>query len=72
MVRNCTTSVSLPYGVYDIAANAGYVSVGIDNHTAQFSVNALRRWLEIMGRDRYPNAPQLMITADGGSPSTSK
>ena len=61
-----------PYGVYDIAANAGYVSVGIDNDTAQFSVNALRRWLDIMGRDRYPNATQLMITADGGGSNGSR
>ncbi|MBI2736284.1 MAG: ISAzo13 family transposase [Rhodospirillales bacterium] len=62
----------VPYGVYDIAANAGYVSVGIDNDTAQFSVNALRRWLEIMGRERYPKATQLMITADGGGSNGSR
>ena len=62
----------VPYGVYDIAANAGYVSVGIDNDTAQFSVNALRRRLEIMGRDRYPKATQLMITADGGGSNGSR
>ena len=46
----------VPYGVYDIAANAGCVSVGIDNDTAQFSVNSIRRWLDVMGRERYPNA----------------
>jgi hypothetical protein len=44
----------IPYGVYDITANAGCVSLGIDNDTAQFSVNSIRRWLEIMGRKRYP------------------
>jgi len=55
-----------PYGVYDIAANAGYVSVGVDNDTARFSVNLLRRWLDIIGRERYPKATPLTITADGG------
>ena len=44
----------VPYGVYDIAADAGCVSVGIDNDTAQFSVNSIRRWLHLMGRERYP------------------
>ena len=47
----------VPYGVYDIAANAGCVSVGIDNDTAQFSVNSIRRWLDLMGRERYPDMP---------------
>ena len=42
----------VPYGVYDIAANAGCVSVGIDNDTAQFSVNSIRRWLNLMGREQ--------------------
>jgi len=55
-----------PYGVYDIADNAGWVSVGIDHDTASFAVNAIRRWWQTMGRERYPNATQLLITADGG------
>ena len=46
----------IPYGVYDIAANAGCVSVGIDHDTAQFAVNSIRRWLDLMGRERYPTA----------------
>ena len=62
----------VPYGVYDIAANAGYVSVGIDNDTAQFSVNSIRRWLDVMGRERYPTADRLMITADGGGSNGSR
>jgi hypothetical protein len=62
----------VPYGVYDIAANAGCVSVGIDNDTAQFSVNSIRRWLDLMGRERYPNADRLMITADGGGSNGSR
>jgi Rhodopirellula transposase DDE domain len=57
-----------PYGVYDIADNAGWVSVGIDHDTASFAVNAIRRWWQAMGRARYPHATQLVVTADcGGS-----
>jgi Rhodopirellula transposase DDE domain len=63
---------AIPYGVYDIAANTGCVSVGIDNDTAQFSVNSIRRWLELMGRKRYPDMKQLMITADGGGSNGSR
>jgi Rhodopirellula transposase DDE domain len=61
-----------PYGVYDIAANVGFVSVGIDHDTAQFSVNSIRRWLDVMGRERYPDISQLMITADGGGSNGSR
>ncbi len=63
---------AVPYGVYDIAANAGCVSVGIDNDTAQFAVNSIRRWLNVMGRSRYPDMNQLMITADGGGSNGSR
>ncbi len=59
---------AIPYGVYDITANEGFVSVGIDRDTAQFSVAALQAWWEQLGRPRYPNADRLVITADcGGS-----
>ncbi len=63
---------AIPYGVYDIAANAGCVSVGIDNDTAQFAVNSIRRWLELMGRERYRDMKTLMITADGGGSNGSR
>jgi len=63
---------AIPYGVYDIAANTGCVSVGIDNDTAQFSVNSIRRWLDLMGRERYPTMNRLMITADGGGSNGSR
>jgi len=63
---------AIPYGVYDIVANAGCVSVGIDNDTAQFSVNSIRRWLDLMGGARYPGMDQLMITADGGGSNGSR
>ena len=57
-----------PYGVYDIAGNTGWVSVGIDHDTASFAVNAIRRWWQTMGHARYPVASSLLITADcGGS-----
>lgn len=61
-----------PYGVYDVTANAGYVSVGISNDTAQFAVNSIRCWLDVMGRERYPDMNQLMITADGGGSNGSR
>ena len=63
---------AIPYGIYDIAANAGCVSVGIDNDTAQFSVNSIRRWLDVLGHERYPGMKQLMITADGGGSNGSR
>jgi hypothetical protein len=55
-----------PYGVYDLAANAGWVSVGIDHDTAAFAVATIRRWWDGAGRARYPGARRLLITADGG------
>jgi Rhodopirellula transposase DDE domain len=62
----------VPYGVYDITANAGCVSLGIDNDTAQFSVNSIRRYLDLMGSERYPGTDKLMITADGGGSNGSR
>ena len=59
-------SRAVPYGVYDIYNNVGWVSVGTDHDTASFAVNTIRRWWRIMGRRRYPTAKRLMITADGG------
>jgi transposase len=57
-----------PYGVYDVAEDAGWVSVGIDNDTAQFAVASIRGWWEHLGSERYPEATTLTITADcGGS-----
>jgi DDE family transposase len=57
-----------PYGVYDLAANAGWVSVGVDADTAAFAVESIRRWWQPLGRARYPEAQRLVITADcGGS-----
>ena len=55
-----------PYGVYDVAANEGWVSVGITSDTAEFAVASIRTWLERMGRKRYPDMRELTITADCG------
>jgi hypothetical protein len=55
-----------PYGVYDLAANAGWVSVGTDHDTAAFAVNTIRSWWNATGRTAYPDASRLLITADGG------
>ena len=63
---------AIPYGVYDVAANSGCVSVGISNDTAQFAVNSIRHWLDTMGRERYPHMKQLTITADGGGSNGSR
>ncbi|MCA1699066.1 MAG: ISAzo13 family transposase, partial [Actinobacteria bacterium] len=59
---------AIPYGIYDIAENTGFVSVGIDRDTAQFSVAAIEAWWDQLGRRRHPGATSLQITADcGGS-----
>jgi hypothetical protein len=57
---------AIPYGVYDLANNEGWVSVGIDHDTAEFAVNAIRLWWTRMGRHRFPRTRTLLITADGG------
>src|SRR5208283_4479231 len=62
----------VPYGVYDIGANLGYVSLGIDHDTGEFAVNAVRCWLDQMGWKLYPGMRRLMITADGGGSNGSR
>ena len=59
-------SRAVPYGVYDITDNAGWVSVGTDHDTASFAVHAIRRWWKTMGKKRHAKATRLMISADGG------
>ena len=59
---------AIPYGIYDLADDTGWVNVGIDHDTAQFAVSSIRGWWEHLGRERYPSATTLTITADcGGS-----
>ena len=64
--RDKTLGKVVPYGVYDILNNQGWVSVGIDHDTAQFATNSIRLWWNEMGRSRFPKAQDLLITADGG------
>ena len=63
---------AVPYGVYDLAANCGWVSVGVDHDTAAFAVNSIRQWWLNLGRARYPDATRLLITADGGGSNGSR
>jgi DDE family transposase len=62
----------IPYGVYDLAANAGWVNVGIDHDTAEFAVESIRRWWTHMGQARYPHAKKLLVTADCGGSNSSR
>jgi transposase len=61
-----------PYGVYDLAENSGWVSVGLDHDTASFAVETIRRWWYAMGHEKYPQARRLLITADGGGSNGSR
>jgi transposase len=61
-----------PYGIYDIGLNTGWVSVGVDHDTAEFAVESIRRWWRSMGRQAYPKATSLLITADGGGSNGSR
>jgi hypothetical protein len=63
---------AVPYGIYDLAANTGWVSVGINHDTAQLAVQTIRRWWHEVGRQRYPEARRLVITADGGGSNGSR
>ena len=63
---------AVPYGVYDIINNEGYVNVGISKDTAQFAVHSIRLWWEQMGKDNFPNATKLYVTADGGGSNGSR
>ena len=57
---------AIPYGVYDVAANAGFVNVGTDHNTAALAVESIRRWWNLIGKDAYPGAGRLLITCDAG------
>ena len=63
---------AIPYGVDDMAANTGWVRVGVDHDTAEFAVETIRRWWDRMGRRVYPQAKKLLITADGGGSNGSR
>lgn len=63
---------AVPYGIYDIANNEGFVSVGTGADTAEFAVNSICSWWYLMGRERFPDAKEIMITADGGGSNGSR
>ena len=63
---------AIPYGVYDITYNKGWVSVGIDHDTAEFAAETIKRWWRQMGRPLYPEAQKILITADGGGSNSSR
>lgn len=63
---------AVPYGVYDIANNEGWVSVGVSKDTAAFAVNSIRNWWKEMGKEKYPLADKLLVTADGGGSNSSR
>jgi hypothetical protein len=63
---------AIPYGVYDVNGNEGWVNVGIDHDTPDFAVEAIRTWWKRMGSRRYPNATELMITADSGGSNSAR
>ena len=63
---------AVPYEVYDIAKNEGWVSVGISKDTAEFAVNSIRNWWQQMGKEQYPLANKLLVTADGGGSNSSR
>jgi transposase len=60
------TGHAIPYGVYDVGANTGFVNVGTDHNTAAFAVESVRRWWELIGKDAYPHAARLLVTCDAG------
>src|SRR5581483_6880445 len=63
---------ALPYGVYDVTRNEGWVSVGSDHDTAAFAVETIRRWWYSVGRTSYKSAKRLLICADGGGSNGSR
>lgn len=63
---------AVPYGVYDIGRNDGFVNVGISADTAEFAVNSIRKWWYFIGQAAYPYAPGILITADGGGSNSSR
>jgi hypothetical protein len=70
--RDPNTPKAIPYGVYDLTRNEGWVSVGIDHDTARFATASIARWWRKMGRKRYPQAEELLITADCGGSNSSR
>jgi transposase len=64
--RSIADGKAIPYGMYDLVHNKGFVNVGIDHETAEFAVESIRRWWQNIGKDLYPSSKELFIIADGG------
>ncbi len=64
--RSIADGKAIPYGIYDLVHNRGFVNVGIDHETAAFAVESIRRWWQSVGKDLYPDSHELLILADGG------
>ncbi len=64
--RSIADGKAIPYGIYDLIHNKGFVNVGIDHETAEFAVESIRRWWQNIGKDLYPTSKELLIIADGG------
>ena len=69
---NADLGKAIPYGIYDLSHNLGWVSVGTDHDTAQFAVRSIRRWWEEMGERLYPDAKEILIMGDGGGSNGSR
>ncbi len=70
--QDATLGKAIPYGVYDLTNNEAWVSVGIDHDTADFAVKTILRWWRTMGSKRFPDARELLITADGGGSNSAR
>src|SRR5258707_6175006 len=64
--RSIADGKAVPYGIYDVVHNSGFVNVGLDHETAEFAVESIRRWWRSIGSRLYPTSKQLLIVADGG------
>lgn len=64
--RSLADGKAIPYGIYDLVHNSGFVNVGLDHETAAFAVESIRRWWHNVGKDLYPSCKELLILADGG------
>ena len=64
--RSIADGKAIPYGIYDLVHNKGFVNVGIDHETAEFAVESIRRWWQNIGKELYPTGKELLIIADGG------
>jgi hypothetical protein len=67
-----TLGKAIPYGIYDLARNDAWVNVGVDHDTPEFAVRSIAEWWKQMGRHSYPDATELLITADGGGSNSSR